>query len=259
MKDLTDRVLADRFRGRSGLWEQMEGLVLIERFYYNAESVHGISLALEILLARIRNLCRSLGGCYDELATAFVGRFTSRVPLDSFWADKDFYAYSVNGHRTLSSEIANTATAIFNPIRQSGNYVLSLPAEIIRHILHLGAESFLPAIGSTLEKRRTLHLRRSHYLTHAALAHSIFRHEAQLELVSFAYAREGSTLNKLLDFVQRANLGLEALRLDYWEREGELDKIHTVWGQSLARLNQIKVLSTLTFLDLGGRFGSAVF
>lgn len=248
--------------------EQLESLVLIDRFYFTAESQYGIKLPLDVLIDHIKKVvvC-SKDDIGKTLALAFDGRFTSRIPVDTIWMNHlQIDINSVNKHQMsiVSEKIlrmeAISSTTVFTSSTAatgSGHGLLSLPAGIIRYIIHLGAESLLPASRSPLKERRFLHLRRSHYLTHAALVHSIFRREAQLELVSFAYSHKGSTLTQMLGFVEQNDLGLDALRLDHFEGTGLEDR-RNVWRESLVRLSRSKAALTLNFLDLGGEFGLGV-
>lgn len=255
--ELMEGVVAAGYGSYSDGRKRLEAFVLIDRLYYTVESKCGIAISLDTLIGHIQDLHDDSADYWKEsLAIGFDGRFTSRIPWDSIWADSLLRTEGVNRSQITSYNTCEVAAEI-SKSEQSVCSVLSLPAEIIRHILHLGAESFLPAMRSSYGERQILHLRRSHYLSHAALTHSKFRREAQLELISIAFAKNVATLNKLLNFVEHNNLLLNSLKLDDLERQGELYETYG-WARSLAKLSRLQGLSGLTFLDLGGKFSSTV-
>lgn len=229
---------------------RLEGFVLIERFYWKADFDYGIRMPLNELLHHICSVetlssKQPLGDnnrrsrYAQQLAREFDGRFTSRIPWETIWWKHLLDPEGVNrlGQTRLPLHEVLVRQAFETSDLQTGAPLLSLPTEIIRHILHLGAESLLPIVRSSPSDRQILHSRRSHFLTNAALTHSIFRRQAQLELVSFAYCRTGEDLNGLLDFVHDEQISGSFARIgidfdfDEGENEGAL-------GGSLVRLSQ---------------------
>lgn len=240
--------------------KRLEGFVMIEKFYWKVQSKSGIRFPLDGLLAEIGTVVtRSSGGdggYARRLARDFDGRFTSRIPWDAIWWDYLLDLRGVNRYgltrppiHEIVSDLSQTSNGKYHAVS-----VLCLPPEIIRNILHLGAESFLPIARSSLNDRRIFHLRRSHFLTNAALTHSIFRRQAQFELVSFPYCRRGCDLHDLLEFVEVENISgsLRRIRLDFDDEEGEDEE--EVFGDSLVRLSQSH--PELQFIDFGGTFSA---
>lgn len=240
---------------------QLQGFVIIEKFYWTADSMYGLRMPLNELLHHI-SLVEIMSSGSDcgilslrlarRLALDFDGRFTSRIPWETIWWKHLLEPEGVNriGQTRLPLHEVLVRHAFETCELQTSAPLLSLPTEIIRHILHLGAESLLPIVRSSLSDRQILHLRRSHFLTNAALSHSIFRQQAQQELVSFAYCRKGVDLDGLLDFIHDLQLSgsFTRIRIDFDFEEGEDEG---ALGGSLVRLSHW-THPRLKLIDFGG-------
>lgn len=241
-------------------------LLMIDKFTWEVESKCGVHMSLDYFIEAIETTTAEilshhrLGQTTHQIACDLDGLFTSRIPCDDMWGRRLFSPEGVNIHRQLHQRPRFTADC---PLQASNArsriLLLSLPVEIIRHILHCGAESLLPVVRSSLADRKTLHLRRSHFLTNAALSHSLFRQQAQRELLSFAYCYRGFNLRGLLDFVGQEDMSgcLTRLRLDC-----NIDEVlfgeRGAFGDSLGTLFKAH-LPALFFIDFGGAFTKLTF
>lgn len=88
---------------------------------------------------------------------------------------------------------------------RSPTLLLSFPAEIIRLIFNLGANSFLPRLGFTmLSVYSRLHRERDSFLMNASLVHPLWKAQAQAELVTLVYCTGTARLLGMADFLEQS-------------------------------------------------------
>lgn len=190
------------------------------------------------------------GGNARRFANEWAGQFSADVRWERIW---EGYLYEMN-HWTSedlnsppAGRIRQTHCSFHPSTPRSPSLIASLPAEILRSIFHIAAQSLLPPETAPIHNRRIQHRQRARFLLSASLVCRAWRSEAQSELVSFAYCTNRVNLDRLINFLSKRKRAKQVrrFRLDLPEEE-ETDP----WMSTL-RLSEL--FPHLPSVDIGGK------